>query len=144
MVAESHLWAGKAITIDGEVAERLKAPVLKTGIRRKADRGFESLPLRFNFGTTFQVRTSVRIRTCGRDSRGGPTAIIKGSRVRTASGARPGDYNRRAGDILGRAEVAAPQENFQMRGAGRGGRPERVRRRRDGGIESNLQAASIE
>ena len=31
MVAESHLWAGKAITIDGEVAERLKALVSKTG-----------------------------------------------------------------------------------------------------------------
>ena len=38
--------AGGPVTDPGEVAERLNAPVSKTGIRLSADREFESLPLR--------------------------------------------------------------------------------------------------
>ncbi len=43
MIKDKNLLA----EVDGEVAERLNAAVLKTAIRLMADREFESHPLRF-------------------------------------------------------------------------------------------------
>ncbi len=42
--------------IKGGVAERLKAAVLKTVVRRKVDRGFESLLLRQYWNTVFPMQ----------------------------------------------------------------------------------------
>jgi hypothetical protein len=59
------------------VAERLNAPVLKTGSRRKAARGFESHPLR----QSFEVRTSI----LESDPAGSLSFLAERARIRSAS-----------------------------------------------------------